>query len=1322
MAQASRSWILEDSAIDSHDQDRFDHLSVARELSTILRGSQRSLAIGLLGPFGSGKSSVVRLLNAELKGNKAWAVVHLSAERHTGSARARGLLYGLLDDLKSQRLISQSTWHSERACLESGRQRVDTRPSATSDRPGLSRHRYVVAAAESLGWMAATLAAIWLLGVLLVLVGQRFDLGAGVSAWAWFAAPGAGPMTAIALSAAVTANVLGTVKDGAVAALKRYDITLTTPRPESTDDLEQVFARVIGGINRRLVIAIDDIDRLAATEVLEALTTIRSLLLTGTHLPHPPVFLLSCDEDIVREAIVGVRPGLAHRPVDAATNSGPSPVAQPERKATEEAAQEYLNKLFTVRLVLPEHHGGDLRDYAERLLTYPSEHGAVAALGGMRQIHDVLDLIVHPDVTNPRHVIRLLNGFLTDFALAVRREQSDLTGTPRIAPGEVTGHPLTLARLTVLRHDFPRLYDAVRAEHDLLALLDDALLGSTTGLDDPLLKHFTEPCTEEISSPRRLNMTALPGLHYLLATASRSRPNRPAHLTPLLTLGSTPASRTLGSDQAALIHRELVQRDTESFAARLADQEGRRRVLEAASHTLGNVRRGLDLDNSLTAAVQALGRTPDLVDHAAQNTEARRALQSFTEVVARRRTDAITAVPAHDLIAALDAFPEAHLPSLYTSLSVPPAAEPGVASGNEQPPFKWAQAIIALPAGRHTHRLHAALARYLTDLSASGSADDLTTWITAFNATSPERQEAWPPQAYQALLSMVVRADDDDLARDVYAIVQAAENHHKWQRPVMEGLLAWLNTDDNARRGKAIELLQQVTVPNDGWGPPGPLTPSAPTDSTLAAQLGVAAARFLEDAEDASTSQVTANLLHAWLPTVGHHTTAPDLLLSTVVARAVGITSHSCIELANTTAPLMADLPQRDAGVFAKYIAQSLRRPEVTDQALRNSLAEALMAFLRRAQDSTDPNINQASAACLAALTESLDQPDDRGAYSRRYLPAVMTTRQGREAGPALADQLLTVIGNYNQTHADEALEGLCVLFHVPEIRDEKLPPVLQPLQNWMSAKPLPAVSFAARHAEHLAVTTTWLSWIAQHWEQLSKLARTGAVAAAGRSDLGQTPLPNLLARQICDSTDATTWSHTDALWNLIGTDQRAALFAAADGRCPALAERAKVAEHTVLDVALNLATIEQLPALLALLADSPQLAEATCTQVERHIGDRDWDEARMASLAVACPDTERLWVILFKEAGNDQTTFHRVIGLVEALITTRPDSVPRTFTEHLGPVLETASPENAAALGKAVKPLPALARRLARELTGQGRTQEGKQRMRAFKTAAGIS
>ncbi|MFD8989491.1 hypothetical protein ACFVZ4_15720 [Streptomyces goshikiensis] len=44
--------------IDSREQDPFDHLSVARELSGVLRSSRQFLALGLFGPFGSETSSV----------------------------------------------------------------------------------------------------------------------------------------------------------------------------------------------------------------------------------------------------------------------------------------------------------------------------------------------------------------------------------------------------------------------------------------------------------------------------------------------------------------------------------------------------------------------------------------------------------------------------------------------------------------------------------------------------------------------------------------------------------------------------------------------------------------------------------------------------------------------------------------------------------------------------------------------------------------------------------------------------------------------------------------------------------------------------------------------------------------------------------------------------------------------------------------------------------------------------------------------------------------------------------------------------------------
>ncbi|MFD6127605.1 P-loop NTPase fold protein, partial [Streptomyces hydrogenans] len=396
---------------------------------------------------------------------------------------------------------------------------------------------------------------------------------------------------------------------------------MSTPRPDTTDELEQAFTRLLQHIGRRLVIAVDDIDRLAASDVLDALATIRSFLLTGTQHRRPPVFLLSCDEDIVREAIVGVRPGgLAHRPVrptpvaapdstqdEADTPVAPSrPNAEPAaatRKATEEAAQEYLNKLFTIRVNLPAHHDADLRDYAEQLLLGKSlAHPLVEEVGGLAPTRALIQTLIHRQVRDPRHVIRLLNSFCTDFQLAKRREEHVNGRLARIAPGEVTGHPLELARLTVLRHDYRELYDAISSENRLLHLLDDALLGSQEALTDPLLDRY-----RALGSSRRLDLEHFSGLAFLSATASRARTQRPFHIGPLINLGSSKASRLLGSQMAADIDNELVQRNGASLGERLIAGDQRARLLEAATASLGSARRGQDLDNAVAAALEALG-------------------------------------------------------------------------------------------------------------------------------------------------------------------------------------------------------------------------------------------------------------------------------------------------------------------------------------------------------------------------------------------------------------------------------------------------------------------------------------------------------------------------------------------------------------------------------------------------------------------------------------------------------------------------------------------------------------------------------------------
>ncbi|MFF3973273.1 P-loop NTPase fold protein [Streptomyces rubiginosohelvolus] len=1321
-----RSWIIEDSAINSPDQDRFDHQSVSRELLEIIRGSTQPLAVGLLGPFGSGKSSVVRLLADELRGDRSWAILHLSAERHSGSARARGLLYGLLDEAVRQKLITEGRRESERACLDGGRQRTASRPTANADKPGSMRWlSYPAAAGAALGWLLASLTTIWLLGTLVVAVGHMCGLGAGVPAWTWFAAPGARPVTTALSGAAVVACVLGTAKDGALSVLKRHEITLTTPRPESTDDLEQVFSGLIGTIDRRLIIAIDDIDRLSASEVLEAITTVRSLLLTGTYHKCPPVFLISCDEDIVREAIVGVRPGLAHRPVpQARTSEQQAPVKAAERKATEEAAQEYLNKLFTVRLVLPAHHDADLRLYLEQLLTQPEAHQLVRRLGGISALRDVLETLIHPEVRDPRHAIRLLNAFLADYGVAIRREQ-DNGATAWITRGEVTGHPITLARLTVLRHDYRALYDAIRAEHDLLALLDDALLNTPSALRDPLLEDYTLKAEEDgsddgsgdsVGALPRIDTAAHPGMRYLRATASRGRIGRPEHLMPLLTLGSTPASRALGSDQAAAVQRELLQRDADALRDRLEATDMRGRVLLAATHALEAARSGQDLDNTVAAIVHALAETPGLVKHVGSGHDpVGRSLLNLTDRIASRRFQTREAVAAHHLIRILDLVPPAHLPSLYASLIVPPAPISEVTAAADQPAFAWAQELILLPANGHGRHLRPAVEKYFRLLGRTGGSEDLKAWLVQYSE-APETQRAlWPVDAYQALLAMATRTADSATMADVRRAIDDAADYHLWRPPVMRGVLQWLTAPDEALRRSAVDLLRQVTVPDDKWGQA--TDSDAATDATLATELFQHAASFLIDDDDATSSELTAGLLHRWLLILGDRTVPDGRQASAVVADALGQTAHTCQELATAAASILPDLQMKDAATCAVTIAGHLGEVASTDVSVGDALAEAVLTFMR--VRTNDDVAQEAARTCRAALTAGLTTDEARGVFARRHLAAVMTTDAGREAGVAMIDEFAPSLAQYHMALGADHFSSLHVLLGDPAAKSARLGQVVQHLYSRMSTQPVESAGFVAHYVTDETVAVQWLVWIAQHWAAIPEHERSLAVAAVHRSDIAQgNGLPDLLAQHLLDTDDTESWKHAAAMWPTLTFERQLALFVAANGRCPALADLASV---DILVTSLGTAGSSVLPALLDLISVSPRASQAIADYFDDSIEAREWSEVDAVRIAVACPDPGHLWRVLLAALSKGQGAIERVGPLIAALLARTPGNFPHNLVDEIAPVLRDATSSSATILGYAVHPAPDVAAALRRTLHGHSKTSAEKERTIAFKRAAGI-
>jgi len=562
VGQASGMPSILDKELEDRSADAFGHQDYADALRDLIEAptNKPPFSVGLLGPWGTGKSSIKALYRRDLEADKTGPVGSRRSDRiHVITFNA--WRFGGEQDLKRSLL--------REAFKQLGGDEAALRRALFAQVNNVTHQRrsfwdwFGEAFGQLLG-AAVILVTILVVAFMIALGYVKFvGLTEQYSLAAVFGA-------AIILAGWFGKNIVDLRVRSPARYLPQTSVSFPATSAEEyerllTDQID-VFRRDVGRKCERLVVFVDDLDRLSAPEMVAGLDAVRTFLelpFNTTENGFGVVFVISCDEDKIAEAIKR-RSGLGSPDLPGAVFSRGD-------------ARRYLDRLFQYRLEIPQFPKLDMRDFALKKL---QDIESVAADLKKRNVglEDVIDRLIHVDVQSPRNAIQLLNAFIQSWWIGGLRERNGIGSSApgALHKGAVTDHPLSLAALCVLRVDFPDFYDAVQNRTEIIQEFRNAVFGGKSPSElapqaRELLREFlvadkSGDLTGEVRADHRKLRRYLSSLADL---------RWPVILQPLLRLAEDPITRKFG-DRAAAVFDSLVSGDVagvlEAFGRRLDDK------------------------------------------------------------------------------------------------------------------------------------------------------------------------------------------------------------------------------------------------------------------------------------------------------------------------------------------------------------------------------------------------------------------------------------------------------------------------------------------------------------------------------------------------------------------------------------------------------------------------------------------------------------------------------------------------------------------------------------------------------------------------------
>jgi Cdc6-like AAA superfamily ATPase len=357
--------LVDDRELDDIESDSFGHADFVRELARLVLATRMPANIALYGAWGSGKSSIARLLGKELpKEKEAVRFVIFDAWKYAETPLRRHFISQVASTLE----IKDDEFREGLYLEEQGR------------KVKFGKQQWADA--------ARTTALVFLLPLALALAiatGRARDAH-GISWHGWWHSLSTGLLAAGGI-ASVLLGVVKFLADG-------FKVTTRKTAPSGDEEFERLFKQLVKRAEtKRLVVFIDELDRCSPKQVVSVLETLKTFVSVDGC-----VFIVGADQQVLERALR-----------ERARQPTPEDVANPYYSS----GSAYLDKVFQYQLSIPPMRSPALSRYALGLIT-----GRPGVWKRVPDLPELVSVLIPTHVVSPRRVKVLLNRFAIAYRLA----------------------------------------------------------------------------------------------------------------------------------------------------------------------------------------------------------------------------------------------------------------------------------------------------------------------------------------------------------------------------------------------------------------------------------------------------------------------------------------------------------------------------------------------------------------------------------------------------------------------------------------------------------------------------------------------------------------------------------------------------------------------------------------------------------------------------------------------------------------------------------------------------------------------------------------